>query len=337
MRGRGGRPLLRAWIAGYSEGAVVMDYSYSPVSFSDSDEFAEWESSLGWDIESNQVSYGPNSIGFDHFEFPGLAVGHFHAAQSQVDFFELPPGIVVFIIFRAKLPAVWNGRIIPPSQMAIVRAGTNHTARLPAGWDCYEFLADEELIRRTELFPLEFFDKTIRIEDACLPLPEPLTERFLARLDHCFTQVRRGQHNGDEPVDGAALYDFLLHGLREVIDAGLAGSGEPPSWARRADLIPVAREFMDANLRNNLTADEIAQALDVSYRSLHYAFRESFGVSPYRYFLTRRLSAVRRQLKEGRLTVSQASVAHGFYTPSRFTRQYRRLFGELPSETRNGS
>ena len=310
-----------------------MDSSFTPISFTDSDEFAEWEVSLGWDIESTQVSYGSNLIGFDHFAFTGLAVGHFHIAQSQVDFFELPPGMVVFLICRAKLPAVWNGRIIPPSQMAVIRAGTNHTARLPAGWDCYEFLAEEELIRRTELFPLDFFDRTVRVEDACIPLPEPLTERFLGRLDECFAQVRRGEHNGDEPVDRVALYDFVLHGLREVVDTGLAGAGEPPSWARRADLIPRAREFMETQLNKNLTADEIAQALGVSYRSLHYAFRESFGVSPYRYFLTRRLHSVRQQLKEGTVSVTQASVRHGFYTPSRFTRQYKRLFGELPSET----
>ena len=260
-------------------------------------------------------------------------MGHFHIAQSQVDFFEVPQGIVVLLICRAKLPAVWNGRIIPPSQMAVVRAGMNHTARLPAGWDSYEFMVDEELIRRTELIPLEFFEKTIRMEDACVPLPEPVTERFLTRLDKCFAQVRRAERNGGEPVDGTALYDFILHGLREVIDNGLAGAGEPPSWVRRADLIPHAREFMEARLNDNLTADEIAQALGVSYRSLHYAVRESFGVSPYRYFLTRRLHSVRQQLKEGLVSVSQASVAHGFYTPSRFTRQYKRLFGELPSET----
>ena len=137
-----------------------MESSYNPISFEDSDEFAEWEISLGWDILSTQLSYGPNEIGFDHFEFPGLAVGHFHIAQSQHDVFELPEGIALFLICREKLPVVWSGQVISPSQLAVVRAGSNHSATRPAGWDCYEFMVEEELIRRTELFPPAFFERT---------------------------------------------------------------------------------------------------------------------------------------------------------------------------------
>ena len=33
------------------------------------------------------------------------------------------------------------------------------------------------------------------------------------------------------------------------------------------------------------------------------------------------------------MNVAEESMQYGFYTPSRFTRQYKRLFGELPSET----
>jgi len=33
------------------------------------------------------------------------------------------------------------------------------------------------------------------------------------------------------------------------------------------------------------------------------------------------------------MTVTEASITYQFYTPSRFARQYKRLFGELPSET----
>jgi transcriptional regulator GlxA family with amidase domain len=96
-----------------------------------------------------------------------------------------------------------------------------------------------------------------------------------------------------------------------------------------------AKEFMAANLKAELTADDIAQSLGVSYRVLNYAFRDAFGVSPYLYVLTEKLHAVRRQLKSTDVSVTEASVSHGLYTPSRFTRQYKRLFGEFPSETRN--
>ena len=65
-----------------------------------------------------------------------------------------------------------------------------------------------------------------------------------------------------------------------------------------------------------------------------YACRDSLGMSPYQYILTQKLHAVRRQLKLFELSVTEACILYGFNTPSRFARQYSRLFGELPSATR---
>ena len=91
---------------------------------------------------------------------------------------------------------------------------------------------------------------------------------------------------------------------------------------------------MIANLQLDLTADEIAQSLGVSYRVLNYAFQDALGVSPYRYLLTEKLHAVRRKLKDSDDSIAEVFLSYGFVTRSRFARQYQRLFGELPSETR---
>ena len=94
---------------------------------------------------------------------------------------------------------------------------------------------------------------------------------------------------------------------------------------------------MTAHLTRELSADNMAQALGVSYRVLNYAFRDSLGMSPYQYILTQKLHAIRRQLKSSVVSVTEACAYYGFSTPSRFARQYSRLFGELPSVTRSTS
>ena len=94
------------------------------------------------------------------------------------------------------------------------------------------------------------------------------------------------------------------------------------------------REILLAQLDSDISLDDLAQSLGVSYRVLNYAFQDTLGVSPYQYMLTERLHAVRRLLRTEDVSVTDASIAFGFSTPSRFTRQYRRLFGELPSATR---
>jgi AraC-like DNA-binding protein len=133
----------------------------------------------------------------------------------------------------------------------------------------------------------------------------------------------------------AEFCEFAVAGLQQVIEAGLGASGwQAVRPAGRADLVPQAREFMAAHMASEINAEDIARALGVSYRVLHYAFRDAVGVSPYRYFLTEKLHAARRILKSADASVSKACASYGFASPSRFSQQYKRLFGELPSETR---
>lgn len=311
-----------------------MECTFSHVSFRDFDLFCEWARGSGWNTRSDQLSYGPCEIDYDHFVFPGLTVAHHRSKQSQRDVFTIPDGNAVFVIPRAKLPVIWSGRELSPSVLGILRSGHEHSVTLPAGWDGYEFTVAEDLITASEIFPPDFFKRTARLKDAHLPLLEPETGRFVERLDRFFDLARTADGALPGDFDGVKLYDFVICGLRSLFDAGLAVAGSTtPRQLRQVDLVTRARESMTANLRRSLTAEEIASSVGVSYRTLHYAFRESLGVSPYRYFLTQRLHAVRRQLQSLDLTVAEASTRYGFYSPSRFARQYRRLFGELPSET----
>jgi AraC family ethanolamine operon transcriptional activator len=122
----------------------------------------------------------------------------------------------------------------------------------------------------------------------------------------------------------------------EVIDTGLGARGSPSLRStRRPDLVRRARDYVATHPTMDLSTEDLAGVLGVSYRVLHYAFQDSMGTSPYRYVLTQRLHSVRRLLKTGDVAVGNASALYGFEEPSRFTKQYKHLFGELPSETRS--
>jgi AraC family ethanolamine operon transcriptional activator len=72
---------------------------------------------------------------------------------------------------------------------------------------------------------------------------------------------------------------------------------------------------------------------------LHYAFQEVRGLSPMAYFKASRLNAVRQELKAaaaGTTTVHEIAQRWGFRHTGGFAADYRRLFGELPSQTFNG-
>jgi AraC family ethanolamine operon transcriptional activator len=96
-----------------------------------------------------------------------------------------------------------------------------------------------------------------------------------------------------------------------------------------------ALSFIDENADRPLAVRELCRAAGVSWRTLDYAFREHFGVTPKAYLKASRLGAVRRELRRGEPHPMIADVANrwGFWHMGQFAADYRRLFGELPSET----
>ena len=98
----------------------------------------------------------------------------------------------------------------------------------------------------------------------------------------------------------------------------------------------VTEKKMSANLEKPLTLKQLAEDLESSSATLSRAFQELFGMSPMRYLKVRRLNAVRQHLKANdpeSCFIATLASQFGFYHQSHFTKDYKAMFGELPSET----
>lgn len=109
----------------------------------------------------------------------------------------------------------------------------------------------------------------------------------------------------------------------------------PRSHGRYRDLIGAVDELVATAGGQAVNSEGLARALGVSVRTLHTAAYAVHGMSLHRYVRSRAMWSVRRQLQNGYpgLTVKSAALAHGFWHLGEFSRAYRDLFGELPSET----
>jgi AraC family ethanolamine operon transcriptional activator len=106
--------------------------------------------------------------------------------------------------------------------------------------------------------------------------------------------------------------------------------------SRRSPLIVRAEQNMLANLDKPLTLKQLAEDLESSSSALSYGFQDLFGLSPMRYLKVRRLNAVRQHLKAREpenCEIATLANQFGFYHPNHFTKDYKTMFGELPSET----
>ena len=77
----------------------------------------------------------------------------------------------------------------------------------------------------------------------------------------------------------------------------------------------------------------------MSWRTLDYAFRDQFDLTPKQYLQTVRLQQVRRDLLKtpANTTIVEIAANRGFWHMGQFARDYRRTFDELPSETARGA
>ncbi len=101
-----------------------------------------------------------------------------------------------------------------------------------------------------------------------------------------------------------------------------------PYYIRRAE------ELIRSRYREQLTLSDLIVASGVSGRSLHLGFRRFRDDSPMGYLKRYRLEQARKMIKEmreGGLTVTEVAFANGFLHPSKFSQDYVRRFGELPS------
>jgi len=104
----------------------------------------------------------------------------------------------------------------------------------------------------------------------------------------------------------------------------------------RRQIIRMAMDFVEQHDRECLSVEQLATAAGVSERTLRDAFLRYFGVPPVQNLNRRSLHQIRRALlaaDPSAATVTEIATQFGVWQFGRMARDYRILFGELPSET----
>ncbi|QDW40110.1 helix-turn-helix domain-containing protein [Bradyrhizobium sp. KBS0727] len=102
------------------------------------------------------------------------------------------------------------------------------------------------------------------------------------------------------------------------------------------DLVERAEVLALAEVDEPLQISALCAALSVSERTLRKAFHGIRGLPPCRHLRMLRLSQARRALMDtdsGLSTVTEIATGFGFLELGRFSVEYRRAFGESPSQT----
>lgn len=89
--------------------------------------------------------------------------------------------------------------------------------------------------------------------------------------------------------------------------------------------------WIAANYARPLHVDDLAQVANMGVSTLHHHFRLMTAMTPLQYQKQLRLQAARSLMLNGGLDAASAAFEVGYESPSQFSREYRRLFGEPPA------
>jgi AraC family ethanolamine operon transcriptional activator len=142
------------------------------------------------------------------------------------------------------------------------------------------------------------------------------------------------------PLDMDVMQGNLLQNVLQIATSARQDDSRlsPAERARAFHICRMARAFVDESLAVDVvpTIVDICTAVDVSERSLQYAFRAYVSMSPLVYLRYCRLSRARATLRASDpqlTTVTSVAMRFGFLHLGRFALDYKQLFDESPSVT----
>jgi AraC-like DNA-binding protein len=142
----------------------------------------------------------------------------------------------------------------------------------------------------------------------------------------------------ERPHEVSALFlDSLFLAVRDHIAATYGTFSTKTiskTWGLTARQLRHALEYIEANLDENLTLAQIAEACAASVSSLTRGFKTALSVSPHRWVLNRRIALAQRLMFDGATPLSEVAVCCGFVDQSHLTRVFTQHIGSSPTTWR---
>ena len=289
------------------------------------------------DVDSKMMLRNPKRRIWRHssVNLDGVAVqlgqmGSGNLAQGQLR----SDGYLLYVPITETLEYSTNGVVLKKDSFAILEPGCEFciSTKVEHDW-CGVFIPTHMLARAGA--DVESSGSTRRTLRVAAP-----NRQVIDQIRDTVSQIMTAGANCPhfESTTAASFAAAELLKVASIVVGGQADEPKPHGRPRlpREEIIRRSQALLAERDGGPALVTELAAASGVSERTLRKAFQDYYGLGPVRYMQLIRLHQVYRVLSAAdaeEVSVSEVIARHGEWDFGRFASRYRRLFGELPSET----
>lgn len=295
--------------------------------FSCYDSFAEGVA--GWDLDFKQLSAGAAPYAIRQLATANSVIGRFSLGAAFEQRGASIPGMQTFAFIDASAaPVTLGGSPLNEHSIGIFPQNDEFRAINQSAYCGYTLSFSDSLLE--DCSSLLGISNPSHSKNRCASIAIPEIDSALLRLK--LQEFMQNANTAPDHVDWEK--EICLH----LLNATRAEQSVPRAKPHgRAKIAGRAVAYVDAYLTTPITVPQLANACNTSIRTLEYAMKDQFGLTPKRYIVNRKLVAVKNTLQANpELGVADAAHAFGFSHMGQFAASYRKLLGELPSTTRKG-
>lgn len=228
----------------------------------------------------------------------------------------------------------WNGMVIERPSPVMFHG---EYFRRSSDLEIVGFVVNLETLKTTAAALAGVAPDEIKAPDGVIRAPRRHVEALTMAMVELAQRCDNDQLLRADPMFGELAGRRVTAASAELLASVHAPSSDSTSKRMsRKRIVRLAEERFEAAGDASVSLVDLCMAAGVSARTLQYAFREYYGLSPTAYFRMRRFNRARHSLRNAapdRGAVKRAALDAGITELGRFSVEYRRLFGESPSVT----